>query len=119
MVRGTPRCLRDARFRRTGSATVWLAVSLIAVVGIVALGLDGGRMMEERRRAQASADAAALAGAQPGYDLLHDSPSRVPSPTLVVQAATQVLSDNGYIDGASATLTVRVGPTSGLFKGNP
>ena len=38
--------------QRAGSATVWLALSLTAIVGILALGLDGGRMMEERRRAR-------------------------------------------------------------------
>ena len=37
------------------------------VVGVVALGMDGGRMMEERRRGQATADAAALAAAADLY----------------------------------------------------
>jgi Flp pilus assembly protein TadG len=111
--------LAQARRRRNGSATVWLAISLVAVVGILALGMDGGRMMEERRRAQAAADAAALAGAKQGYDQLHQSPSRVPSNTNIIQAANQSLSDAGYVnDGISATLAVNVAPRSGQFKGN-
>ncbi len=97
-----------------------LAVSLVAIVGVVALGMDGGRMMEERRRAQAAADAAALAAAKQGYDLLHQSPSRVPSPTYIVQAATQSLANNGYVnDGLMTSVTAQVGPSGGLFKGDP
>src|SRR5437588_11016774 len=92
--------------RRSGSSTVWLAVSLTAIVGIVALGMDGGRMMEERRRAQAAADAAALAGGKAGYDQLHLAPIRMPSPTPLIQAATQSLNNAGYVnDGTTTWLT--------------
>jgi Flp pilus assembly protein TadG len=112
--------LATKRRRRDGSATVWLAISLTAIVGILALGMDCGRMMEERRRAQAAADAAALAGAKQGYDQQHQSPSRVPSSANIIQAANQSLSNAGYVnDGISATLDVNVGPASGQFKANP
>src|SRR5579864_9388136 len=108
-----------SRAKRTGSTMVWLAVCLIALMGILALGLDGGRMMEERRRAQAAADAAALAGAKAGYDQLHLAPLRIPSTTPLVQAATASLNNAGYVnDGLWTTLSVNVGPSSGLFPGN-
>jgi hypothetical protein len=109
-----------ARNRRRGNTMVWLAVSLTAIIGVVALGLDGGRLMEERRRAQAAADAAALAGAKEGYDERRQNPTRPPSPTLVVQAATDALARCGYVsDGVTITVSVQIGPTSGSFKGNP
>jgi Putative Flp pilus-assembly TadE/G-like len=105
--------------RRNGSATVWLAISLVAIVGILALGMDCGRMMEERRHAQGAADAAALAGAKQGYDQQHQYPSRAPSSGNIIQAANVSLTDAGYVNnGISATLAVNVPPTSGQFKGN-
>ncbi len=113
-----PRYTTSTR-RRPGTSMVWLAVCLTALVGIVALGLDGGRMMEERRRAQAAADAAALAAAKQGYDQLFANPSRTPSPTNIVQAGTQSLTSSGYVNnGTTTTLSVQVGPSSGQFKGN-
>ena len=37
---------------------VWLVLCLGVIIVIVALGTDGGRMLEERRRVQSAADAA-------------------------------------------------------------
>src|SRR5262245_17904618 len=48
---------------RSGKIMVWLALCLGIVLGVVALNTDGGRLFQERRQTQASADAAALAGA--------------------------------------------------------
>jgi uncharacterized membrane protein len=62
----------SARAPRRGAVTFWVVVCLGVIVGVVALGMDGGRMMDERRRAQAAADAAALAGAA---DLYNNYPS--------------------------------------------
>src|SRR5207253_1368311 len=109
---------RPLTCKREGSATVWLAISLLAIIGIVALGLDGGRMMEERRRAQAAADAAALAAAKQGGDWLRANPGQTLSSTVIVQAATDLLASNGYVsDGVAVTLAVRLGPASGQFQG--
>ena len=43
-------------------------VSMVAILGVLALSLDGGSLMAERRKAQAAADAAALAAACDLYD---------------------------------------------------
>src|SRR5258707_3549392 len=54
------------KLRRGKRAQSRVLVALAATVpfGIIALGLDGGRLYFERRDVQNSADAAALAGAQ-------------------------------------------------------
>jgi hypothetical protein len=49
---------------RRGATAVFIAVSLAALLGMVALAVDVGMFMKTRSDAQRSADAAALAGAQ-------------------------------------------------------
>src|SRR2546428_156579 len=53
---------------RAGAVAIWLLLCVGVILGIVAIALDGGRMMEERRRGQAAADAAALAAAADLYE---------------------------------------------------
>src|SRR5260370_17462502 len=49
---------------KPAQSLVIVALSATVLFGIIALGLDGGRLYFERRDVQNSADAAALAGAQ-------------------------------------------------------
>ncbi len=49
--------------RETGQAVVVIAVSLLVLLGIAGLAVDGGMLYSDRRNAQNVADAAALAGA--------------------------------------------------------
>ena len=49
--------------RRRGTVVVAVSVCLVAILGVVALTLDGGLVVDKRRQAQAAADAAALAAA--------------------------------------------------------
>jgi Flp pilus assembly protein TadG len=46
-----------------GQAIVYLAVGLVVFLGFVALAIDGGMVLADRRNSQNAADAAALAGA--------------------------------------------------------
>jgi hypothetical protein len=48
---------------RAGTVAVMSAVSLVVMMSMVAIAIDGGLLMDDRRRAQSAADAAALAGA--------------------------------------------------------
>jgi hypothetical protein len=97
---------------RNGAVTPWVVLSLMVIVGIVAIGMDGGRMMEERRHAQATADAAALAGAVQLYNNVFQTQSQADAAALSVAAA------NGYSnDGVNSIVTVRVPPLSGAFSG--
>lgn len=99
--------------RRRGVVAVLVAVSLVVLLGAVALAADGGMIVAERRHAQAVADAAARAAAT---DLFENWPRRQGTPQegtdpdgTAAAAAVRVASDNGYTAGNS-TVTVRISP---------
>src|SRR5207248_2799018 len=93
---------------RPGTVTAWLVLCLGVIAGIVALGMDGGRMMEERRHAQAGADAAALAAAADLYLNYQTNAGADPFGTGK-QAALSTASSNGYSnDGVTSTVTVNI-----------
>src|SRR5918992_4744856 len=46
-----------------GISFVIFALAIVVLLGMVAVGIDGGRLYDERRQAQNAADHAALAGA--------------------------------------------------------
>ena len=52
---------------RTGKVAVLVALSLIPIVGVTAIAVDGGLLQDEHQRAQAAADTAALAAAEDLY----------------------------------------------------
>src|SRR5262249_30065967 len=103
---------------RRGIMVAWLALALVAILSMVALAMDGGRMMTERQNVQATADAAALAAAgilyqeypsNGGYDALGNARA----------AALQMAAANGITNGNNAVVTVNIGPTQGDFIGKP
>ena len=103
--------------RRRGTVTVWVIVCLAVVIGIVALGMDGGRMMEERRHGQAAADAAALAAANDLYFNWWQNHGCDPNSSAQA-AALASAAGNGYPnDGTACRVTVNIPPTSGTFAG--
>jgi hypothetical protein len=107
----------DRRRQRQGAVTVWVVASLGVIIAIVALGLDGGRMLEERRRGQAAAAAAALAAAVDLYNNYPANGGSDPNGTAT-QAALASAAGNGYAnDGSASTVTVNIPPTSGPFAG--
>ena len=57
---------RDQKQRgnERGATLVWVALAMVALVGMMALALDGGFGYAQRRRMQNAADAAAIAGAR-------------------------------------------------------
>jgi hypothetical protein len=102
---------------RRGAVTFWLVLSLTVIVGVVALGMDGGRMMDERRRAQAAADAAALAGAADLYSNYWTYQGADPTGSAQ-RAALNSAATNGYAnDGSASVVTINVPPQSGTFRG--
>src|SRR5436190_22144068 len=98
--------------KRRATVLVLVTLSLIGVLGIVALVLDRGLLQDNRRRAQAAADAAALAGA---VELFKSAPAINADSTGTVidpgdrahNAALQSLSDNGF-DSSNSTVTVNL-----------
>jgi hypothetical protein len=114
MIRFSSACL--TRTRR-GAVLVWLLLGMTVIIGIVALGLDGGRMMDERRHAQGAADAAALAAAADLYKNYWQHFGKDLSGSAQ-SAALSSAAANGYDnDGVHNSVTVNVPPLSGNFKG--
>ena len=106
-----------SRFQRQGAVTVWLIASLGVIIAIVALGLDGGRTLDERRRAQAAADAAALAAAVDLYDSYKANQGSDPGGTARKAALASAASNGFSNDGSTSTVTVNIPPKSGSFAG--
>lgn len=101
--------------RRDGAVVIWVVLFLTIIVGIVAINLDGGRVMEERRRAQSTADAAALAA---GADLYANYWTRrgLDTAGTARAAAERIAVANGY---PASAITVSIPPQNGTFAGQP
>ena len=105
------------RSRRRGAVLVIAALLLVALVGMMAVTLECGSLMVERRRAQAIADAAATAAACDlaynfGFNLGTD-----PQGTAVASALTTAAAAGYANDGITSTVTVNIPPTSGDYLG--
>lgn len=107
-LRGTTRSQR-----RSGTILVWVALSLAVIFGVVALNMDGGRLMEERRRAQAAADAAALAAGNELY-AGYWRHRGLDATGAARAAAERISAANGY---PASAVTVHVPPQTGEFAG--
>ncbi len=107
----SPRCQTHRLPRRRGMVAVQVVLMLSMLVGVVALTVDGGMLISERRHVQAAADAAALAGAvdlfknyQTGAGLdLTGSASGVASATATANYAG---------DPSNLSMTIHIPPTS-------
>src|SRR5260370_27568009 len=96
--------------RRRGAVAVLVAVSLTALLIVLAIALDGGLLFTERRHAQATADAAAMAGAAALYKY-YSTNHGADNNGAAVSSALSIASSNGYTnDGKTSTV---VGRTSG------
>jgi hypothetical protein len=95
---------------RRGTVAVFVAVCLTVLLGIVAIALDGGLLLSERRHAQAVADSAALAAT---CDLYASAGA-----DKAVASALSTASANGYSnDGTTSVVTVNIPPKSGDYIG--
>ena len=104
------------KFRR-GAIVVLVAICLAVILAFVAIALDGGGLLERRRQAQATADAAALAAAE---DLFRNYPANKGLDTNGTAAARAmaIAAANGFSgDGEQSTVTVRLSPQT--YLGGP
>jgi len=109
--------LPGIRQQRRGSMLIWLLLSLTVIVGVVALGMDGGRLFEQRRHIQSTADAAALAAATQLYEH-HASDQGLDNSGAAAEAALSIAAANGCSnDGINSSVTVNIPPLSGEFAG--
>jgi hypothetical protein len=108
---------KRSRVTRKGAIIILVAISLAVVLAFVAIAIDGGGLLEERRQAQATADAAAIAGAE---DLFRNYPRNkgVDTDGTAEERARSIAAQNGYIgDGVRSTVTVRTSPEA--YTGGP
>jgi hypothetical protein len=109
------RTLRRSVVNRSGHVTVWLILCLGVIITTVAMSMDGGRMLEERRRTQAAADAASLAAAIDLYENYSINIGKDPYQTAK-NAALASAAGNGYSnDGSTSIVSVNIPPQSGDF----
>jgi hypothetical protein len=108
---------------RKGAVVILVAVLLVAMVGVLALVLDGGLLQDDRRGVQAAADAAALAGATElfkNYTLItpNTNPPLWDPRGAAASAAQSSATTNGFPnDNTTSTVDVHIPPTSGPFTG--
>ena len=94
---------------RRGMVTAQVALSLSALMAMLAVVADGGLLLVERRHAQATADAAALAAASDLY--VHWNTNWLGPSGTASASAMGVASANGYTnDGTTSTVTVNIPP---------
>lgn len=99
-----------------------VAFLVIVLVGMTAIALDGGMLLHNKRRVQAAADAAALAGASEifrNYPAIAASYGSTKDPgDKASKAAFASAAVNGFDnDSASADVEVNIPPKEGPFKG--
>src|SRR5262249_36122566 len=102
---------------RRGAIAVQVAVCFTALLSVTALAIDGGVVTAEKRHAQSTADAAALAPATQLYKNRLSITNGTPDPGgKAAASATAIAAANGYTS-PNATVTVHIPPTSGNFVG--
>ena len=98
--------------QRNGQALVTVAVTLVALMGIVGLAIDVGWMMVARNELQNGADAAALAGAGALYKQSNGPPAVInstPNWTRARDSATNAIAFNKVNAVSLANGTVTTG----------
>jgi hypothetical protein len=105
----TTKAKRSARTER-GQAIILIVFSIIGLVGITALAVDGGRIYLEKRSAQNAADNIALGGAI----------ARVRAPQgLWANQAYAIADSNGYDNnGTSNIVSISSPPATGEYAGD-
>lgn len=98
---------RSSRTARRGSVAVLVAISLLALLMVLAVTMDGGLLFTERRHAQATADAAALAGAADLFKY-YRSNNGADLNGSARASALAIAASNGYNnDGSTSIVEVR------------
>ena len=110
--------MRVNKNRRRGNVIVMCAVSLVMIVAVTALSVDGGMLLDKRRTLQATTDAAALAAAGEFVTNYRTDLGTDPKGTAR-QAAYDACAQNGFVDGVNCSVTVNIPPKSGPFTGKP
>jgi hypothetical protein len=110
----------DRHADRRGAVAAQVAIALLAIMGVGAIALEGGIMQSERRRAQAVADTAALAGAAQlfkNWDSSNNSSNPnngLDSGGAAQASALAIANANGYTS-ATSTITPNTASQHGIW----
>jgi hypothetical protein len=96
-----------------------LAVSIVPLLGIAAIALDGGLLLSDRRGAQRAADAAALAAAVDLFNNYTTNKGVDVNGTAAKSAITTAAANGFPNNGTTSTVTVHIPPKSGGFASDP
>lgn len=97
--------------RRKGAVVLLVAVSLTALMSMVAIAVDGGLLLDRHRQVQSAADMAALAAANSLFSNYVTNEGLDPNGTAAAEAKAAAAA-NGYPNA-----TVNIPPQSGPFTG--
>src|SRR5688572_33155921 len=100
---------RPVSYRR-GAILPLVAMSIVGLMGLMALAVEAGSLHRERRTAQTAADAGAIAGA---YEIFREQVR-----DSVDSAAYYETARNGFIDGVNGVIVTPRIPTSGPHAGD-
>jgi Flp pilus assembly protein TadG len=110
-------CLARSGVSRRGGVAPLTLLSLALLLAVVALVVDGGTLMEDRRHVQAAADAAALAAAGDLFSNYNTNQGTDPNGTAK-NSALAIAAANGFTnDGVQSIVTVNVSPNN--YQGGP
>jgi len=102
--------------KRKGVIAILVAISMVVLLGICAIVLDGGMMMHNKRKIQAVADAAALAAAE---DLYYNyATNKGLDSGSATNTANTVAADNGFITGVVVNIPPKTANTT-YFNNKP
>src|SRR6516164_9876052 len=109
--------MRHNRHPRRGTVAVLAALCLTGILGFAALSLDAALLHQDRRAAQAAADAAALAAAGNLFANWRTNQG-LDSAGAAANEALAAAAANGFTnDGVNSTVTVNLPPLSGDHVG--
>src|SRR5258708_3764790 len=96
---------------RRGKVVILVAISLIPILGVVAIAVDGGMLLSDRRRVQRGADSAALAAATDLFTNWNTAAGADPKGDAKTSALSTAKANGFPNDGVTATVTVNIPPT--------
>jgi hypothetical protein len=109
--------MRKTRNARRGTVAVLTALCLIGVMGFAALALDAALLHNDRRSAQAAADAAALAAAGNLFANYRTYAGTDPLGSAAKEAKAAAKANGFNDDGVTNSVTVNVSPAK--YEGGP
>jgi len=109
--------MRHNRHPRRGTVAVLAALCLTGILGFAALSLDAALLHQDRRAAQAAADAAALAAAGNLFANWRANQGLDPAGAAANEALAAAAANGFANDGVHSTVTVNIPPQSGDHVG--